>query len=137
MRLRQETEDCGFTDLYFPDWTLPPESVVLRSHLMVLVLLLLEVFQSLLLRHQLLLLHFYLLLLPRCHFSQLFHTEALLQVHLTLGPSGPIVHLGLTSVTQRSLTPRPRIAFQVLKLLVSQSLVGACSLVFRKLTGQR
>ena len=59
---------------------------------MMLILLLLEVFQSLLLRHKLLLLHFYLLLLPRCHLSQLFHAQPLLEVHLTLASTGPIVH---------------------------------------------
>ena len=72
--------------------TVPPESVVFRSHLMMLILLLLEVFQSLFLRHKLLLLHFDLLLLPRCHFSQLFNAEPLLEVHLTLASTGPIVH---------------------------------------------
>ena len=71
---------------------IPPESVVFRSHLMMLILLLLEVFQSLFLRHKLLLLHLDLLLLPRCHFSQLFHAEPLLEVHLTLASTGPIVH---------------------------------------------
>ena len=59
---------------------------------MMLILLLLEVFQSLLLRHKLLLLHLYLLLLPRCHFSQLFNAEPLLEVHLSLSSTGPIVH---------------------------------------------
>ena len=72
--------------------TLPPESVVFRSHLMMLIFLLLEVFQSLFLRHKLLLLHLDLLLLPCCHFSQLFNTQSLLEVHLTLASTGPIVH---------------------------------------------
>ena len=59
---------------------------------MMLILLLLEVFQSLLLRHKLLLLHLYLLLLPRCHFSQLFNAQPLLEVHFTLASTRPIVH---------------------------------------------
>ena len=49
----------------------PPESVVFRGHLVVLVLLLLEILEPLLLGHQLLLLHLYLLLLPGRHLAEL------------------------------------------------------------------
>ena len=70
---------------------------------MLLVLLLFEVFQSLLLGHQLLLLHLYLLLLPRSHLSQLLNGQTLarpsLLVHLILG-ARPIMHGSDSFVTK-------------------------------------
>ena len=71
----------------------PPESVVFRGHLMVLVLLLLEVLEPLLLGHQLLLLHLYLVLLPRRHPTELLNARALTRAraHFILG-AGPIMH---------------------------------------------
>ena len=55
----------------------PAEAVVLGGHLVLLVFLLLQVLEALLLGHKVRLLVLYLLLLPRCHFSELLHRQAL------------------------------------------------------------
>lgn len=69
----------------------PSQSVVFWCHLMLLVFLLLEVFQSLLLCHEMLLLGLDLLLLSGSHLPELLYGQRLGSGHLILG-TWPIMH---------------------------------------------